>query len=128
MKFTNPGFKELKEKYETVTEALRELRVVSRFKEIEEYQKRNNIIRADIKLSKYAMVRIVTDLRGRIPDYIMVGYMLRGKFNALNHVKFELEGNARKDAQNLEKILYGLYQGYHHRIEDAFVKAGIINV
>lgn len=126
MNFFIPTMKSVEAKSEAILETLRELRVVSKFKEVEEYQRRNNLIRADIRLSKYAVARLVVDLRGRIQDNIMIGYVFNGKFKAINHIKYEVATeNYRKAAQDLERILFGLYQGYHHRIEAAFKKAKI---
>ena len=108
------------EKNEAFMETLRELRSGSRYMQIDEYARRNQVIRADIRVSKFVICRVIIDLASRVPDSIVVGYELNGRFKALNYKDYELATeNFKEAAKKLEKLLYGFYQAYHHRFERA---------
>ena len=114
------SIKGIERKNSAILSILQDLRMVSRFKDVEEYQRKKGVIRADIKVSKYVFVRMIVDLRSRIPDQILIGYMHKSKFNAVNSMTFKVPNeDFTEAAKKLEKMLYLVFQKYHHRFEKA---------
>lgn len=114
------SIKGIERKNSAILAILQDLRMVSRFKDVEEYQRKKGVVRADIKVSKYVFVRLIVDLRSRIQDQILIGYMHKSKFNAVNSITFKVPNeNFTEAAKNLEKMLYLIFQKYHHRLEKA---------
>lgn len=121
-----PRLNPVDQKERALNNLFRSLRQVSRFKDINEMPRRNGLYRADIKLSKYLVVRLIFDTRNRAKDIVMAGYMNGKSFQAINHVEFKLDVNDTEtldEGKRLEKLLYNLYAVYHHRIENAFNNA-----
>ena len=114
--------KKIEQKKNATMDLLMALRVNSKYKQMEEYSIKNGIIRADIKLSKLLFARVFVDVRSRIKDYLMVGYFFERKFIAISHLPLVIatDSEAKKEANKLERILYGFYQKYQRRVEKAF--------